>query len=124
MRHKRQWSEGNPPSHTATIPFVRGLAGPVDYTPGIFDLDYSLRAAQRVKWNDQQKGATAGHSTLMNQLALMYVLYSPLQMAADLPENYKDNPNDKFQISELKLDPVELNKSGLLAKNGFVSGNT
>jgi alpha-glucosidase len=86
------WSEGNPPSHTATIPFVRGLAGPVDYTPGIFDLDYSLRAAQRVKWNDQQKGATAGHSTLMNQLAMMYVLYSPLQMAADLPENYKDHP--------------------------------
>jgi alpha-glucosidase len=90
------WSEGNPPSHTATIPFVRGLAGPVDYTPGIFDLDYSLKAAQRVKWNDQQKGPTAGHSTLMNQLALMYVLYSPLQMAADLPENYKDHPAFKL----------------------------
>lgn len=86
------WSEGNPPSHTTTIPFVRGLAGPVDYTPGIFDLDYSLRAEQRVKWNDQQKGTTAGHSTLMNQLALMFVLYTPLQMAADLPENYKNHP--------------------------------
>ena len=86
------WSEGNKPAHAATLPFTRGLAGPVDYTPGIFDLDFSSQATRRVKWNDMQKGPTAGHSTLMNQLALMFVLYNPLQMAADLPENYKNHP--------------------------------
>lgn len=86
------WSEGNNPSHAVTIPYTRGLAGPVDYTPGIFDLDFSNQAERRVKWNDLDKGKTAGHSTIMNQLAMMFVLYNPLQMAADLPENYKDHP--------------------------------
>lgn len=86
------WSDGNPPSHTCTLPFTRGLAGPMDYTAGIFDIDLSARASERVKWNGEDHGHTAVHSTLANQLALMIVLYSPLQMAADLPENYAQHP--------------------------------
>lgn len=83
------WSEGNPPTHTCTLPFTRGLAGPMDYTPGIFDILENKQAEKRVKWNWQDKGISAVHSTLCNQIALMIVLYSPLQMAADLPENYE-----------------------------------
>lgn len=90
------WSEGNPPSHTCTLPFTRGIAGPMDYTPGIFDIDLSKHAEERVKWNSLDNGKTAVHSTLSNQLALMIVLYSPLQMAADLPENYEGHP--AFQL--------------------------
>ncbi len=86
------WSQGNPPSHTCTLPFTRGLAGPMDYTAGIFDIDLSAHAKERVKWNGPDSGTTAVHSTLVNQLALMIILYSPLQMAADLPENYTGHP--------------------------------
>ena len=72
------WSDGNPPEHTTILPFSRGLSGPTDYTPGIFDLLFDeYREDERV------------HSTLANQLALYVVIYSPHQMAADLPENYK-----------------------------------
>jgi len=85
------WSEGNPPSHSCTLPFLRAMAGPMDYTPGIFDIDLSKHADQRQKWNDLDNGKTSVHSTIANQLALMVVLYSPLQMAADLPENYQEN---------------------------------
>lgn len=90
------WSEGNMPSHTATIPFTRGIAGPIDYTPGIFDIDLSAHKGDRMKWNSLDKGSTSVHSTLSNQLALMVVLYSPLQMAADLPENYEKHPAFEF----------------------------
>lgn len=86
------WSEGNPPSHTCTLPFTRGIAGPMDYTPGIFDIDLSMYKGQREKWNSLDNGKSAVHSTLSNQLALMVILYSPLQMAADLPENYLGHP--------------------------------
>jgi alpha-glucosidase len=70
------WSEGNPPSHTVTIPFTRMLAGPVDYTPGIFKLQ-GFREDQAV------------HTTLAKQLALYVVIYSPVQMLADIPQNYE-----------------------------------
>lgn len=66
--------QGNHPEHAAVLPFTRMLSGPMDYTPGIVDL----------RFGDHQGMA----STLARQLALMVVLYSPLQMAADLPENY------------------------------------
>jgi alpha-glucosidase len=79
------WSIGNPPEHVTILPFTRGLSGPMDYTPGIFDLKY-----------DQYKIDEFVKSTLANQLALYVVLYSPLQMAADLIENYKDNPAFEF----------------------------
>jgi alpha-glucosidase len=86
------WSDGNPPSHTCTLPFTRGLAGPMDYTPGIFDILEKKFSEKRIKWNDLDKGNSAVHSTLTNQIALMIILYSPLQMAADLIENYQHHP--------------------------------
>ena len=86
------WSEGNPPNHTTILPFTRLLAGPMDYTPGIFDLRF-----------DRYKPDNRVHSTLAKQLALMVVLYSPLQMAADLPENYDNQPAFQF-IRDLELD--------------------
>lgn len=86
------WSNGNPPGHTCTLPFTRGMAGPMDYTPGIFDIDLSSRASERRRWNALDEGNSAVHSTIANQLALMIILYSPLQMAADLPENYIGHP--------------------------------
>ncbi|MBN1270606.1 MAG: glycoside hydrolase family 97 protein [Kiritimatiellae bacterium] len=79
------WSDGNPPEHTTIIPFTRGLGGPMDYTPGIFALTFpKYREGRRV------------HTTLAKQLALYVVLFSPLQMAADLPENYEGQPAFQF----------------------------
>ncbi len=75
------WSEGNPPEHTTILPFTRMLAGPLDYTPGIFDLTF-----------DEYKLDNRVHTTIAKQLALYVVLLSPLQMAADLPENYEGHP--------------------------------
>jgi alpha-glucosidase len=72
------WSEGNPPRHTVTLPFTRMLAGPLDYTPGIFNLTpEETMPDHRVR------------TTLSKQLANMVVLYSPVQMAADLIEHYE-----------------------------------
>ncbi len=78
------WSEGNPPEHTVTLPFTRCLAGPLDYTPGIFEILLESRPENRV------------HTTIAKQLALYVTIYSPLQMAADLPENYCGNPAFQF----------------------------
>lgn len=76
---------GNAVDHTVIIPFTRGLAGPIDFTPGIFNFNYQAkRPVNRVP------------STLANQLALYVTLYSPLQMAADLPENYEGHPAFAF----------------------------
>lgn len=76
----------NPPEHEAVLAFTRMLSGPMDFTPGIFDLaPKGLDADTRVK------------TTLAKQLALYVVLYSPVQMAADLPENYLERP-DAFQF--------------------------
>ncbi len=80
------WQPPNPPSHTATLPFTRLLGGPMDFTPGIFDLTFAGRdSPQRVQ------------TTLVKQLALYVVLYSPVQMVADLPENYAAHA-DAFQF--------------------------
>ena len=80
---------GNPPNtpeHTAILPYTRMLAGPMDFTPGIFNLaPEGLDAVNRVK------------TTLTKQLALYVVLYSPIQMAADLPRNYVQRL-DAFQF--------------------------
>jgi alpha-glucosidase len=85
------WSAGNPPSHTTILPFTRCLAGPLDYTPGIFDILFKNRSPFRV------------HTTLAKQLALYVVIYSPLHMAADLPENYEGQPAFKF-IEDVPTD--------------------
>lgn len=86
------WSEGNPPSHTATIPFTRMLSGPMDFTPGIFDVGISQGYSGRTV-----------HTTLAKQLSLYVVLYSPIQMLADLPENYVDHPAFKF-LQDVPVD--------------------
>ena len=79
------WSTGNPPDHTTILPFTMLLAGPLDYTPGIFQTDL----------NEFRKGNST-HTTVANQLALYVVLYSPVQMAADLPEHYAGKPAFQF----------------------------
>ncbi len=76
----------NPPEHTVILPFTRMLAGPMDFTPGIFDIVHGANDLTR-----------RGQSTLAVQLALYVVLYSPIQMAADVPENYEKRP-DAFQF--------------------------
>ena len=78
------WSEGNPPEHTTILPFTRMLAGPLDYTPGIFNILFDKTGKHRV------------HTTLAKQLALYVILYTPLQMAADLVENYENQPAFQF----------------------------
>lgn len=70
---------GNPPEHTAIIPFTRMLGGPMDYTPGVFDLLNTKRANRD----------TRVETTLAKELALYVILYSPIQMACDLPEHYE-----------------------------------
>lgn len=80
------WSEGNQPAHTTILPFTRMVAGPLDFTPGVFDLTFKGEdSSERIR------------TTIAKQLALMVVLYSPLQMAADLPRNYAAKP-DLFQF--------------------------
>jgi hypothetical protein len=82
------WSNGNPPMHETILPFTRLLGGPMDYTPGIFEIKMDVY--------DKTKTAQV-HTTLAKQLALYITMYSPLQMAADLPENYEKYP-DAFQF--------------------------
>ena len=82
------WSNGNPPMHETILPFTRLLGGPMDYTPGIFEI--KMNAYDTTKKEQV-------HTTLTKQLALYVTMYSPLQMAADLPENYEKHM-DAFQF--------------------------
>ncbi|KAF1718441.1 alpha-glucosidase [Pseudoxanthomonas yeongjuensis] len=81
---------GNPPEHEANLVFTRLLAGPMDYTPGIFGM--KTRAPDGVA------------TTWAKQLALYVVIYSPLQMAADLLENYEANPKPFKFIEDVPVD--------------------
>lgn len=78
---------GSRPDHTVILPFTRLQGGPMDYTPGILE-------TQLKTWSNNQNYV---HTTLVGQLALYLTMYSPLQMVADLPENYKKY-NDAFQF--------------------------
>lgn len=89
---------GNPPEHETILFFTRLLAGPMDYTPGIFDI-LLAKATGTPRRPDQPRVRT----TLAKQLALYVVLYSPVQMAADLPENYVNQPAFKF-IRDVAVD--------------------
>ena len=89
---------GNPPEHESMLFFTRMLAGPMDFTPGIFDL-LMKSAGQGPRAPEQSRPRT----TLAKQLALYVVLYSPLQMAADLPENYANQPAFQF-IRDVAVD--------------------
>lgn len=89
-------SSGNLPFHTTILPFTRLLGGPMDYTPGIFDIKLSF-----IKGDHPTRHL---RSTLCKQLALYLTMPSPLQMAADLPENYLKHM-DAFQfIKDVALD--------------------
>ena len=91
----------NPPEHRAILPFTRMLAGPMDFTPGIFDLTFGKTVlTERVQ------------STLATQLAEYVVIHSPVHMAADLPENYEKRP-DAFQF--IKDVPVDWERSRTVA---------
>ncbi|MBQ8221979.1 MAG: glycoside hydrolase family 97 protein [Bacteroidales bacterium] len=92
------WSEGNPPEHHVILPFTRLLAGPMDYTPGTFDIlfENTRNSPQRKKWNDNDRGNSRVNTTLAKQLANWVVLYSPLQMASDMIEHYEGHPAFQF----------------------------
>ena len=92
------WSEGNPPEHHVMLPFTRLLAGPMDYTPGTFDIlfDNTRNSPQRKKWNDNDKGNSRVNTTIAKQLANWVILYSPLQMASDMIEHYEGHPAFQF----------------------------
>lgn len=86
---------GNPVNHTTILPFTRCIGGPMDYTPGIFSMDLS-------KMDPNNKSRV--RSTLARQLALYVTMYSPLQMAADVIEHYKEKM-DAFQfIKDVAID--------------------
>ncbi len=86
---------GNNPDHTTILPFTRLMGGPMDYTPGIFEMDLSKLSPTNT---------SHVNSTLARQLALYVTMYSPLQMAADLPENY-NRFLDAFQfIKDVAVD--------------------
>ncbi len=87
---------GNPPSHLPTVAFTRMLAGPIDFTPGVFNIKF-----------DDYKKENQVNTTLAQQLALYVVIYSPIQMACDLPEHYmqdgKVHPAFQF-ITDVGVD--------------------
>ena len=98
---------GNAPNHTVIIPFTRGLSGPIDFTPGIFNFNY-----QKHRPNNRVP------STLVNQLALYVTLYSPLQMVADLPENYA--PGGKLHPAFAFIDAVPTDWQQSIALDGKI----
>ncbi len=82
---------GNPPEHLPIVAFTRMLAGPIDFTPGVFDIKLKQKENNQV------------NTTLAHQLALYVVIYSPVQMACDLPENYEGHPAFQF-IRDVGVD--------------------
>jgi hypothetical protein len=120
------FSNGNAPDHETILPFTRLMGGPMDYTPGIFKLQgYSGVPGRQV------------HSTLAKQLALYVTIYSPLQMAADLPENYaahmdafefiRDVPVDWDDTKILEAEPgdyVAIARKGKGSANWYLGAIT
>jgi len=92
------WSSdgGNPPEHLPIVTFTRMLAGPIDFTPGIFNIKF-----------DEYKKDNQVNTTLAQQLALYVVIYSPVQMAADLVEHYEANPEPLQFIRDVGVDWAE-----------------
>ncbi|HAA16170.1 MAG TPA: alpha-glucosidase, partial [Cytophagales bacterium] len=93
------WGGGNPPEHLTIVPFTRGLAGPIDYTPGIVAMDLS----------EYPRGKRVP-STVGYQLAEYIVIYSPMQMASDLPENYEG----EVALDFIKAVPTDWEQSKVL----------
>lgn len=88
------WSSdgGNPPNHETILPFTRCLSGPMDFTPGVFDITLPGKPDNQV------------NTTLVKQLALYVTIYSPVQMACDLPEHYEKYPDAFNFIKEVGVD--------------------
>jgi|GEM_PF-44831 len=84
----------NDPAHTTILPFTRMLSGPMDFTPGIFDLTFGKDPSEDPRVQ----------TTLAKQLALYVVIHSPVQMAADLPENYEARPEAFKFIKDVPVD--------------------
>src|SRR5690606_26496731 len=82
---------GNPAEHISIIAFTRMLSGPFDFTPGVFDITLPTKPDNQI------------NTTLAQQLALYVVIYSPIQMACDLMENYEGNPAFQF-IKDVGVD--------------------
>ncbi len=82
---------GNQPDHVTILPFTRMLSGPMDYTPGVFDIKIPTQPDNQIP------------HTLAKELALYVVIYSPMQMACDLPENYEGHPAFQF-IKDVGVD--------------------
>lgn len=103
MEYNAWGTPPNPPEHEAMLAFTRMLAGPMDFTPGIFDLHPNARPPLR---EDMPRGDPSNRpeTTLAKQLALYVVLYSPVQMAADLPENYEARPEAFQFIKDVEAD--------------------
>ena len=115
------WSAdgGNPPEHLPIVAFTRMLAGPIDYTPGIFNIKF-----------DEYKKNNQVNTTLAHQLALYVVIYSPVQMAADLIEHYEANPKPLQFIkdvgvdwSETKVLDGEVGEYVTIARKERITGN-
>ena len=89
------WSSdgGNPPEHLPIVAFTRMLSGPIDFTPGIFNIKF-----------DEYKKDNQVNTTIAQQLALYVVIYSPVQMAADLVEHYEANPEPLQFIKDVGVD--------------------
>ena len=86
--------QGNRPDHTTILPFTRLMGGPMDYTPGIFEGDLSQYGSNKARLS----------TTLVKQLALYVTLYSPLQMAADLYQNYEKHLDAFRFIKDVAVD--------------------
>ena len=98
---------GNPANHLPTVAFTRMLAGPIDFTPGIFNIKF-----------DEYKPDNQVSTTLAQQLALYVVIYSPIQMLADLPEHYSENGKPHPALQFIRDVGVDWSKSHVL--NGEV----
>ncbi|UGS23928.1 glycoside hydrolase family 97 protein [Flavobacterium channae] len=118
---------GSKANHTTILPFTRLIGGPMDYTPGVFEMDIA---------NINPDNNSHVNATIANQLALYVTMYSPLQMAADLPENYnrfldafqfiKDVPVDWSTTKYLEAEPgyyLTIARKDKNSNNWFV-GNT
>ena len=92
------WSAGNKPEHQTILPYTRLLGGPMDYTPGVFDILYAnIKGNPNLKpWNGRSALECRCNTTLAKQIADWVVLYSPMQMACDLIENYEGHPAFQF----------------------------
>ena len=94
---------GNPPNHLPTVAFTRMLSGPIDFTPGIFNIKF-----------DEYKPDNQVSTTLAHQLALYVVIYSPIQMLADLPEHYTENGKPHPALQFIRDVGVDWSESHVL----------